>query len=204
MDTFKDFENSYNKSKESFEETHTRDLYSYLQLSDDQINRKNTVIASILEKNPFKSLFEERNDDTINQMKKYQDSLSRRIDDYTLILPTCGELNENKELIAVFRSTAKVVPGGDRSPFESGTYIVGPEGILRVKFLGGYGVPSEKNLRVSRPDEIYSTEVTVSSEINMIVGEFEKNPSEHPGDLVKAYKSIIVEQNESIVKASEE
>lgn len=200
METLKELEDSYNKTKEKFQETHTRDLYSYLQLPDDQVNKKNTVIASMLKKNPFKSLFEQKNDDTIKQVKEQYDDLSGRIDKETLILPTCGELNDNKELITVFRPTSKIVPGGDRSPFKAGTYIVSPRVILRVFKMGGYGVPSDNSLRVSM---LNGPNITVGSEINKLIGEFEKNPSEHPGDLVKAYKSIM-DEYDRIGKGSEE
>ncbi len=157
-------------------------------------NRKNKIVDEIIEKNPLKSLFDERNDPSLEQMSGYVKKAKESIDSMLEVLPTCGELSEKKELVMLFRTTSKIVGAGEESPFNELSLIVGPKGVFLIRNLGKYGKRIfEGSIDVSRPSEggVSKNLISIDSDVRKLIESFEQNPSvENKGKLLEAYEKI--------------
>ena len=175
----------------SYEDNVTKDAWSTCGLEP---NRKNKIVDEIIEKNPLKLLFDERNDSSLELMLDYVKEAKKSVDSFTEVLPTAGELSENKELVMLFRTTSKIVGAGEQSPFNELSLIVGCKGVFLIRNLGKYGKRiSEGSIDVSHPSEggVSKNPISVDPEVRKMVETFEQNPSvENKGKLLEAYEKI--------------
>ena len=100
-------------------------------------------------------LKEEQNESTfLEQMKNSFNSLplqSRERDEYTRLLPTCAQFDDDGKLVSLFRQIdSTLVGGGDTNPFNGRAFITGPKGIIQLS-LDKYGEEQPEKSMQSHP-----------------------------------------------------
>jgi hypothetical protein len=174
----------------NYDDNVTREAWSASRL---QPNERNEIVSEIINQNPLKPLFDERNDSSIEQMTDYVKKARESIDSLTEVLPTCGELSESKELVMLFRTTPKIIGAGNRYPFNKLSLIIGPKGIFLIRNLGEYGSkPFQRSIDASFPSSagVAKPSVSIEGEVRKKVEAFEQNPKDNKGKLLQAYEEI--------------
>jgi hypothetical protein len=172
----------------SGEENVTKQAYSVLGI---ELNEKNKTISKLLKKNRLKRLFDERKDSSLEQLTSYHRKMREILrDKYRKPFPTCAELDEDGNVIALFRQTGSVVSGGDSDPFLGASFIVGPQGVFKIGELGSFGQPpSPGTIRVAKVNSREATFEIPSrvADAKALIEEFEADPfgDENSGNLAK-------------------
>lgn len=182
---------SFSSLKDTSNSNVTKDAYLFIGIEP---NEKNDVIKGIIEKNPLKSLFDQRNDSSLSELLAYKNQLSNITESQRKVFPTCAELNDDNKLIVLFRVTPTVVGAGDRYPFGTRGYICGPQGIFRLGNLAKYGdkksLTGSHHVSVINMGNVISGIKRVGGDVKELLENFENNPSENEGNLIEVYRAI--------------